>query len=37
MNDLELLDFTRLYTDSTDALINGSIHYKISRKRSGIF
>ena len=37
MNDLELLDFTRIYTDSTDALINGSIHYKISRKEVEYF
>ena len=31
MNDLGFLDFSRLYTDSTDAKINGSVHYKVGK------
>ena len=31
LNDLELLDFSRLFSDSTDAKINGSVHYKINK------
>ncbi len=31
LNDLELLDFSRLYTDSSDGKTNGSVHYKISK------
>ena len=30
-NDLKFLDFTRIFTDSTDAKINGSAHYKVSQ------
>ena len=29
LNDLEFLDFSRLYTDSSDSKINGSVHYKV--------
>ena len=32
LNDLEFLDFDRLYTDSSDAKINGSVHYKVGQK-----
>lgn len=32
LNDLQTLDFSRIYTDSTDAKINGSAHYKVSQK-----
>ena len=31
LNDLELLDFSRLFTDSSDAKINGSVHYKVNK------
>ena len=29
LNDLECLDFKRIYCDSTDAKINGSVNYKV--------
>lgn len=29
LNDLEYLDFRRIYCDSTDAKINGSVNYKV--------
>lgn len=29
LNDLEFLDFRRIYCDSTDAKINGSVNYKV--------
>lgn len=31
LNDLEFIDFRRMYTDSTDAKINGSVHYKVNK------
>ena len=31
LNDLGYLDFSRLYTDSSDGKINGSVHYKVGK------
>lgn len=37
LNDLDELDTAKLFIDSTDAIVNGSIHYKVNKRSIRLF